>query len=118
MQWWTSLTQQFQQIATNALQDVAQQASLEKAAGMTQDAFKTATDMASQMAATGLKNVPGTAGGAGKDKAAPEKKKAAPAPAGKAASVPGKDAADSSPPSAAKKAPARSASAPTKRARG
>ena len=48
MQWWGALTQQFQQIAASAMQDVSQQASLEKAAGMTQDAFKAATDMAGQ----------------------------------------------------------------------
>ena len=114
MQWWGSLTQQFQQIATSALQDVAQQASLEKAAGMTQDAFKTATDMASQMAATSLKNVPGALGSAGKTKAETAKKKPdAAAAAGKAGKGPAGSNGDAP---AAKKA-ARSAAAPSKRAR-
>ena len=115
MQWWGSLTQQFQQIANNALQDVAQQASLEKAASMTQDAFKSATDMASQMAATGMKNVSGTGTGTGKAKAESAKKKPEAAPsAGKDQNV----AAGDDAPAAAKKEPARRAAAPTKRARG
>src|SRR5690606_35908464 len=54
MQWWGALTQQFQQIAASALQDVAKQASLESAASMTQGAVKSATELASQMAATGM----------------------------------------------------------------
>ena len=119
MQWWGALTQQFQQIANNALQDVAQQASLEKAAGMTQDAFKTATEMASKIAATGLKSVPGAAGGTGKSKSETEKKKpaSASASAGKAAGTQAKDTAGDTTP-AAKKTPARRAAAPSKRARG
>ena len=115
MQWWGSLTQQFQQIATSALQDVAQQASLEKAAGMTQDAFKTATDMASQLAATSLKNVPGAPGSAGKAKAETAKKKPdAAASASKAGKEPAGSNGDAP---AARKAAARSAAAPSKRAR-
>ena len=112
MQWWGALTQQFQQIATSALQDVAQQASLEKAAGMTQDAFKTATDMASQMATTSMKNV----SGAGKAKAEPAKKKPAAAPSAGKDNNESADGNDTS--AAAKKAPARGAAAPSKRARG
>ncbi len=120
MQWWGALTQQFQQIATSALQDVAQQASLEKAAVLTQDAFKTATDMASQMAATSLKNVPGALGSADKPKAETAKKKpdaaAAAAAAGKAGKA-GKGAAGSNGDAPAAKKAARSAAAPSKRAR-
>ena len=112
MQWWGSLTQQFQQIATNALQDVAQQASLEKAAGMTQDAFKSATDMASQMAATSMKNV----SGAGKAKAESAKKKTEAAPSADKAKNQSVAAGDNGP-AAAKKEPARRAAAPSKRAR-
>lgn len=119
MQWWGALTQQFQQIAASALQDVAQQASLEKAASMTQDAFKTATEMASQIAATGLKGVPGAAGGTSKSRAEPEKKKPSTASADKsaAAAAANKTPAGEDKP-AAKKAPARRAAAPSKRARG
>ena len=115
MQWWGSLTQQIQQIANNTLQDVTQKASLEKAASMTQDAFKSATDMASQIAATGMKNVSGTGTGTGKAKAESAKKKPEAAPsAGKDQNV----AAGDDAPAAAKKEPARRAAAPTKRARG
>ena len=129
VQWWGALTQQFQQIATRALQDVAQQASLDKAAGMTQDAFKTATDMASQLAATGLKSVQGATGqGAGSaDKAPSAKKKPGAAAAAdgagadKATAAPGASAdagaAAAQAPRAAKKAAPRRAAAPTKRAR-
>ncbi len=53
MQWWGALTQQFQQIATHALKDVAQQAAFDStrdmASGLTEQAMKTATDMADQV---------------------------------------------------------------------
>lgn len=52
MQWWGALTQQFQQIATSAMQEASKQAALAPAqnlaAGMAQDAMKAATDMATQ----------------------------------------------------------------------
>lgn len=123
VQWWAALTQQFQQIATSALQDVAQKASLEKAAGMTQDAFKTATDMASQMAATGLQGVQAATGqgAAPAGKAQPAKKKPAAAAPGQSAAAAEPDAgaasAPASAPKAAPKAAPRRAAAPTKRAR-
>ena len=56
MQWWGALTQQFQAIAGNALQDVAKQTSLDltrnAASGLTGEAMKAATGMAGNMAKT------------------------------------------------------------------
>jgi len=53
MQWWGALTQQFQQIASNALQDMARQNPLEgtreAATGLTEQAVKAATDLAGQV---------------------------------------------------------------------
>ena len=112
MQWWGALTQQFQQIATSALQDVGKQASLESAASMTQGALKSATDLASQMAATGMKSVQDVQSAVGRGvparKAAPAKKKSAESSIDKAAAAPT---------AAAKKTPTQGA-APSKRARG
>ena len=108
MQWWGALTQQFQQIAASALQDVGKQASLESAASMTQDAFKSATEMASQMAATGMKGVQDAQSAVGHSVSA---KKTAPAKKSPAASSSdsdgGKGAAALADP-AAKKSSARS----------
>ena len=113
MQWWGALTQQFQQIAASALQDVAKQASLENATHMTQDAVKSATELASQMAATGMKNVQDVQSAVGRSASA---KKTAPAKKAPAASSSGKAAAPAAP--AAKNPPARSAgAAPSKRTR-
>ncbi|MGV8804775.1 MAG: PhaM family polyhydroxyalkanoate granule multifunctional regulatory protein [Polaromonas sp.] len=54
MQWWGALTQQFQSIAAEAMKEVAKTATLDvsknPAAGMAQDAVKTATDMATGLA--------------------------------------------------------------------
>ena len=49
MQWWGSLTQQFQQIAQKALQDPAQQQAILKATQMSTDFAKTAVKTASDM---------------------------------------------------------------------
>lgn len=50
LQWWGSLTQQFQQIAANAVKDAAKQTAFDAtknmAAGLAKEAFKTATGMA------------------------------------------------------------------------
>ena len=52
MQWWGALTQQFQQIASNAMQDVStHQAAFEATRDIASGAIKTATDMATDMAA-------------------------------------------------------------------
>lgn len=60
VQWWTSLTNQFQEIAANAMRDVAKHAANAPAAatagsGVATDAFKAASDMATQFAEQGMK---------------------------------------------------------------
>ncbi|HYW57097.1 MAG TPA: PhaM family polyhydroxyalkanoate granule multifunctional regulatory protein [Polaromonas sp.] len=54
MQWWGALTQQFQNIATTAMQDAAKKAAISTtknmAAGLAKDAVKSATGMAKDMA--------------------------------------------------------------------
>lgn len=56
VQWWGALTQQFQHIANNALQDTAQNASAQNvgqvAADLTRDAIKAATDLANTATAS------------------------------------------------------------------
>ncbi len=78
MQWWGSLTSQFQQIAANAMKDAARQSAIDTtkhmATGLAKEALKTATGMASQFAAKGA---------AGTRKAASAKKAAPRAPAAK-----------------------------------
>ena len=58
MQWWGALTQQFQQIATDAMKDAAKQTALDTtrnlATGLAKEAFRTATGMAGQIAAKGV----------------------------------------------------------------
>ena len=53
-QWWGALTQQFQQIAANAMKDAAQQTAIDTtknlATGLAKEAIKTATGMATGMA--------------------------------------------------------------------
>ncbi|MCW5652088.1 MAG: hypothetical protein KIS62_20265 [Ramlibacter sp.] len=50
LQWWGSLTEQFQQIATNAMKDAARQTAMDTtrnmATGLAREAFKTATGVA------------------------------------------------------------------------
>ncbi|WP_137922082.1 PhaM family polyhydroxyalkanoate granule multifunctional regulatory protein [Hydrogenophaga sp. 2FB] len=73
VQWWGALSQQFQQIASNAMKDVAKQTTLDAtrqvATGLTDRAVKTATDMAGKAARnltdTVARNV-GTAAGVGR----------------------------------------------------
>jgi hypothetical protein len=93
MQWWGAISQQFQQIASNAMKDVAKQTALDTtrqvASGLTDQAVKAATGMAGKAArsigGTVARNV-GTAAGMGRAAAravtAPAKK-AAPRPAAK-----------------------------------
>ena len=92
MQWWGALTQQFQQIAASAMKDAAKQTALDTtrhmATGLAKEAFKTATGMASQMAAKGMQSVQGAARRAAPKTAAPAAPAKAPArkaPAKKAA---------------------------------
>lgn len=95
MQWWGAISQQFQQIASNAMKDVAKQTALDTtrqvASGLTDQAVKVATGMAGKAArsigGSVARNV-GTAAGMGRAAAravtAPAKK-AAPRPAAKKA---------------------------------
>ncbi|MDO9439108.1 PhaM family polyhydroxyalkanoate granule multifunctional regulatory protein [Hydrogenophaga sp.] len=101
MQWWGALSQQFQQIASNAMKDVAKQTTLDAtrqvATGLTDRAVKTATGMAGKAARnltdTVARNV-GAAAGVGRaavravSERPPSKKKAPararPAPVAKA----------------------------------
>lgn len=68
MQWWGALSQQFQNIATTAMKDVARQSALDTtrqvATGLTEQAVKTATGMAGKAAGTVARNV-GSAVGLG-----------------------------------------------------
>lgn len=61
MQWWGALTQQFQNIATTAMQDAAKKTAMDAtrgmAAGLARDAMKTATGMAKGMAGSAGKTV-------------------------------------------------------------
>lgn len=59
LQWWGALTNQFQQIASTALKDVARQGAADStnhpATDFAKEAFKTATEMATQFAVAGMK---------------------------------------------------------------
>lgn len=55
MQWWGSLTNQFQQIAASAMQDAARQTSPDAVPAA--EAFKTAADAAGKMAAQGVQTL-------------------------------------------------------------
>jgi SpoU rRNA methylase family enzyme len=65
MQWWGALTQQFQNIATTAMQDAGKKAAMSAtkhmATGLAKDAMKTATGMAKGMAGSAGKTVANTA---------------------------------------------------------
>lgn len=106
LQWWGALTTQFQQIAGEALKDAARQSALDTtrnvATGLAKEAFKTASDMATQFAAKGVQSMQEAAG---VKPAAPAKK----APAKKAAKPATKPAAKAAKPAAkaTAKAPAR-----------
>lgn len=111
MQWWGALTSQFQQIAANAMKDAAKQTAIDTtknmATGLAKEALKTATGMASQFAAKGMKTMQGGKRAAGstataKKPAAVAKK----APAKKAAT---KTVAKPTGKAAAKKSSTRSA---------
>ncbi|QIL44864.1 hypothetical protein G7045_11630 [Acidovorax sp. HDW3] len=66
LQWWGALTSQFQQIAATALNDAARQGALDAtksvATGLAKEALKTATDMATQIAAKGVQTMQEAAG--------------------------------------------------------
>lgn len=62
LQWWGALTSQFQQIAASALKEGALDATKNVATGLAKEAFKTATDMATQIAAKGVQTMQEAAG--------------------------------------------------------
>ena len=102
MQWWGALTHQFQEIASSAMKDAAAHNPMEStqhmAAGLAQEAIKTATDVAASMTRAAVETVNATA-------------TAAKAPARKAA----KKTADTPDESAAAKPVAKKASPAGKR---
>ena len=123
MQWWGSLTQQFQTIAANALKDNAAQTAMEAgkhiASALTREAVKTTSEMTSGLtkalvgqgqpaAADGGDAT--TAAAVKKTAARPAAKKAAASPASKTSTTAGKTAVQSATPAAKK------AAAPAKKA--
>ena len=123
MQWWGSLTQQFQTIAANALKDNAAQTAMEAgkhiASALTREAVKTTSEMTSgltkalvgqgQLAAADGGDAT-TAAAVKKTAARPAAKKAAASPASKTSTTAGKTAVQSATPAAKK------AAAPAKKA--
>lgn len=69
LQWWGALTNQFQQIAANAVKDAAKQTALDTtrnmATGLAKEAFKTATGVAGAVGRSAAKTVAGGARMAG-----------------------------------------------------
>lgn len=123
LQWWSALTNQFQQIAAHAMQDAAHNPALDATRDMAAEAMKTASGMASHLAAQGVQGVQDAtrmAMGAA-TAAAPSQPKAAKAarkPAAKPAKAPAKPAAKKaagSTASAARKAPRAAAKKPPAR---
>ena len=57
MQWWGALTQQFQSIATEAMNEVASRTALDATTAMAQEAVKTAADVAKGIAETASKSM-------------------------------------------------------------
>lgn len=117
MQWWGSLTQQFQTIAANALKDNAAQTAMEAgkhiASALTREAVKTTSEMTSGLtkalvgqgqpaAADGGDAT--TAAAVKKTAARPVAKKAAALPATKTSTTAGKTAVQSATPAAKKAA--------------
>lgn len=117
MQWWGSLTQQFQTIAANALKDNAAQTAMEAgkhiASALTREAVKTTSEMTSGLtkalvgqgqpaAADGGDAT--TAAAVKKTAARPAAKKAAASPATKTSTTAGKTAVQSATPAAKKAA--------------
>lgn len=117
MQWWGSLTQQFQTIAANALKDNAAQTAMEAgkhiASALTREAVKTTSEMTSGLtkALVGQGQPAAADGGDAtiaaavkKTAARPAAKKAAASPASKTSTTAGKTAVQSATPAAKKAA--------------
>ncbi len=116
LHWWSALTTQFQEIASNALKDAAQHSStLDSTQHFAKDALKKATDMASHLAAQGVHSLQEAARAA----QAPAAKKAAAkkATAPKAAAKPTRRAAAAAPKAAVKKPAAKKPAAAKKATR-
>jgi len=120
MQWWTALGTQFQQIAAHALQDVAQhQSTLDATRTMAAEAVKTATGVATHLAAQGMQGLQDAArqspaGHSGQARTTAKAGKPGTAQAAAKRAAPKRAAAPSSTPRAAAKPPA--AKAPAKAA--
>jgi hypothetical protein len=98
MQWWGALTNQFQQLAANAMKDAGtHHAAFEATREMASGALKTATDMAAKMATQGM---PGAVA------AKPKARAAAPAATPEAAAKPAAKPRAASKAAATKKAAA------------
>ena len=114
MQWWGALTSQFQQIAAHALRDAGtHQAAFDATREMASGALKTASSMATQMAAQGMHGMRAAAQAAGAAPAAtpaPAAGKPSTKAAARPATQPGGKANDKARP-AAKRAAAASAGA-------
>ncbi|MBP8187310.1 MAG: hypothetical protein KAX76_06180 [Comamonas sp.] len=92
MQWWGALTQQFQHIAQQAMQDPAQQQAMAKATQMGSEFAKTAVKTAGDMVRKAVAQVqPVKAAASGAAKAAPSK--STPSKAASSKAVPAKKAA-------------------------
>ncbi|MCZ8094927.1 MAG: hypothetical protein O9331_15715 [Acidovorax sp.] len=117
LHWWSALTTQFQEIASNALKDAAQHnGTLDSTQHFAKDALKKATDMASHLAAQGVHSLQEAARAA---QAPAAKKAAAKKPtAPKAAAKPTRRAAAAAPKVVAKKPAAKKPAAAKKAARG
>lgn len=115
MQWWGSLTQQFQTIAANALKDNAAQTAMEAgkhiASALTREAVKTTSEMTSGLTKALVgQGQPAAADGDGATTAAavkkaaarPAAKKTAASPATKTSTTAGKTAVQSATPAAKK----------------
>ena len=117
MQWWTALGTQFQQIAAHALQDVAQhQSTLDATRTMAAEAVKTATGVATHLAAQGMQGLQDAArqspaGQSGQSRTTAKAGKPGTAQAAAKRAAPKRAAAPSSTPRAAAKPPAAKAPA-------
>ncbi|MDA8456032.1 hypothetical protein M4R22_14770 [Acidovorax sp. GBBC 3334] len=88
MQWWTALTGQFQQIAANAMSDASKLPAVNATQGLAAEALKSATDIATQLAAQGMQGMQGMQKAARKASAGAAGAGDGDAPAGKAAARP------------------------------
>ncbi|SFE16194.1 PhaM family polyhydroxyalkanoate granule multifunctional regulatory protein [Paracidovorax konjaci] len=105
MQWWTALTGQFQQIAANAMSDASKLPAMNATQGLAAEALKSATDIATQLAAQGMQGMQGMQKAARKASAGAAAADGGDAPAGKAAARPAAKATAKRPASGSASAP-------------